>query len=203
MKQTLLLLCCFLLGAGGILGIRYQMTKPSRPLLDDPQYLIGPPKNASWGTISTDDGIIELRGPHDDAFHEVKNGTVVKQGDSVFVKKGMGIVAFYTNALSMEEGSEVFFENLFPDHLFMRQRSGTVLYETQETPISIRVQRSLVWLNEGSMKVTVTGDRGVIELTGGKARIGNIDVDNNTTTYLLEPGDQATVDRELQTVVVR
>lgn len=203
MKYSVVYLFCFFLGIGGYLGIRYHLTKTARPLLTDVQYTISPPTGAMVGKISKSDAsVVKLRGPHDDDFKEVPDGTSVKQEDSVFVEKGSGVVVLPKRTFGMDEGSELFFENLMPEHVFLRQRSGDVTYEAEE-PLSVRVQRSLVRLEKGSMDVTVDGNRGVIKLTSGTASLGNIDTDNNTTTYPIASGDRATVDKELQTVIIR
>lgn len=203
MKNIILYLCCFFLGVGGLLGIRYQLTKTSRPFFNDPQFVILPPTGALVGRLSKSNAaVVKLRGPHDDDFKEINDGEVIKQGDSLFVEKGTGVVVLPKRTMGMEEGSELFFENLIADHVFLRQRSGTVTYEAEE-PVSIRAQRSLVGLEKGSMDISMNGDKATADLTSGSARIGNIDQDNATTTYILTPGDRATLNRELQTVSIR
>jgi len=202
MKQIILYIICFFVGAGSVIGVRYYLTQSSRPFLTDAPFLINAPTTALLGTMTNVSGTIKLQGPHDAAFREITSETSIKQLDALFIEKGEGAVIVGETKLSMEEGSELFFEHLILPNMFVRQRSGVVTYETK-TPWSVRAQRSLVTLEKGTMEISIDGMTATINVKEGDVHIGNIDEDNNTTTYTLSKGDRAVVNGTLQTVVIR
>jgi len=201
MKQIILYIICFFVGAGSVIGVRYYLTQSSRPFLTDAPFFINAPSQALVGRVSGT-GTIKLQSPHDAAFREITSETSIKQLDALFIEKGEGTVTIGETMISMEEGSELFFEHLILPNMFVRQRSGVVTYETK-TPWSVRAQRSLVTLEKGTMEISIDGMTATINVKEGDVHIGNIDEDNNTTTYTLSKGDRAVVNGTLQTVVIR
>ena len=72
----------------------------------------------------------------------------------------------------------------------------------KDIPWSIRVLQTLVVLAEGEMEVKMDVEEGTIVQTSGRALLGNIDADNNTTTFDLLEGQTAQLDESTQTVLI-
>jgi hypothetical protein len=116
------------------------------------------------------------------------------------------MVIQFSNAITMQAGpwSELSFSELLPPNIAIRQKGGTVTYRliNKDMPWSILVLQTLVVLEEGEMEVSIEGSRATITMKSGRAFLGNIDADNNTTTYDLSEGQSAQLNESTQTVSI-
>lgn len=183
--------------------------KPAIPYtqIQPASYTLMPPTHALVGSIATMSGVVKKMGRQDEEYHVLETVGPIVQGESIAAEEDGNMVIQFSNAITMQIGpwSELVFSELLPPNIAIRQKGGTVTYRliSKDTPWSIRVLRTLVVLEEGEMEVSIEGTRATIFQKTGKSLLGNIDADNNTTTYDLSEGQTAQLDETTQTVSIR
>jgi len=167
---------------------------------------LSPPTHALVGSLATMSGEVKKFGRQDEEYQVLENVGPIIQGESVATGADGTMVIQFSNAITMEAGpwSELSFSELLPPNIAIRQKGGTVTYRliNKDIPWSIRVLQTLVVLEEGEMEVSIEGTRATIFQKVGKALLGNIDADNNTTTYDLLEGQSAQLNESTQTVSI-
>jgi len=168
---------------------------------------LSPPTHALVGSIATMSGEVKKFGRQDEEYHILETVGPIVQGESVATGADGNMVIQFSNAITMQVGpwSELSFSELLPPNIAIRQKGGTVTYLliNKDTPWSIRVLQTLVVLEEGEMEVSVEGTRATVLQKAGRTVLGNIDADNNTTTYDLLEGKTAQLNESTQTVSIK
>ncbi|MCJ7826248.1 glycosyl hydrolase family 18 protein [Patescibacteria group bacterium] len=168
---------------------------------------LSPPTHALVGSIATMSGEVKKMGRQDEEYHVLESVGPIVQGESVATEADGNMVIQFSNAITMEAGpwSELSFSELLPPNIAIRQKGGTVTYRliNKDTPWSIRVLQTLVVFEEGEMEVSIEGTRATVLQKAGRTVLGNIDADNNTTTYDLLEGQTAQLNESTQTVSIK
>ena len=187
-------------------------TKPEVPYtqIQPASLTLSPPTHALVGSIATMSGEIKKFGRQDEEYQVLESASwrtvPVVQGESFATGADGDMVIQFLGSITMQMGpmSELSFSELLPPNIAIRQKGGTVTYRliNKDIPWSIRVLQTLVVLAEGEMEVKMDVEEGTIVQTSGRALLGNIDADNNTTTFDLLEGQTAQLDESTQTVLI-
>lgn len=168
---------------------------------------LSPPTHALVGSLATMSGEVKKFGRQDEEYQILETIGPIVQGESVATGADGTMVIQFSNAITMEAGpwSELSFSELLPPNIAIRQKGGTVTYRliNKNMPWSMRVLQTLVVLEEGEMEVAMDGSEATIVQKSGRALLGNIDADNNTTTYELSEGQSADLNESTETVSVK
>lgn len=174
-------------------------------LLTDPQFTIEAPDEAMKGIITGVEGMVERWKRTDDGYKEMETTEPILQGEAVRVGEGGQLdISFGTVAsISAQAYAELEFPELVSPNMLLWQTSGTVRYRVLSTiPFSVRVLHSLVTLTKGRMEIAVDDPTAEVRVLEGNVLIGNIDVDNVTTTYPLEASQSAWIHDVRRTVQI-
>ena len=161
---------------------------------------LAPPTQSLQGKITDLQGIVEKKGRDDSEFKKVQDMTIV-QGDSLATQQGKAQI-FLGNqtAMTLFPNTEIGFVNLMPETLFFKQVSGITFYNLTAR-FSVRALHSLI---ETSNPLTVTVNKSQITIIPkiGPAKIGLVDLENNTHVYTVSPGETAQINDETRSVKI-
>jgi spore germination protein YaaH len=172
---------------------------------------LAPPTHALVGSIATMSGEVKKFGRQDEEYQVLESASwrmePIVQGESVATGADGTMVIQFSNAITMQAGpwSELSFSELLPPNIAIRQKGGKVTYRliNKDMPWSIRILQTLVVLEEGEMEVSIDGLEATIVQKTGKSLLGNIDADNNTTTFDLLEGQSADLNESTESVSVK
>lgn len=201
--HLILLLAAFGIGFCAILfSIQYKKELPPEETASisptpTPLQLV-PPKNAFIAEIQATTGTVD-RIPWDspDTFPASSGATLFQEDEIVTHENATSVIAIpNVLKLTLSQGSDVFFGSMLPEKITLKQKSGSISYQMDETtisPVSIRSLNALVELASGSATITIEDGFSTINLLSGSAKLSTVAGDNNTYVWQLKPKDFAVI----------
>lgn len=207
MKNTVIAILCFLVGAATVFGYRYMLAKRTAPLpaasklpspTPEPTFALVPPSQSVSGILTISKGKAQKWGRNDDGYKEASTGAQILTGESVVTEDLSAATATVSGIVTIIFGqdAELSFANLYPTNMTLQQKSGKITYEVIDTqyPVSVRALHTLVSMNTGKTTINVVDTDMSIIVTAGSAKFAFVDSDNITHVWELTAGQRANID---------
>jgi hypothetical protein len=202
-RYALLAIGLFFLGFISIIGIDSFVSHPNEiPIFQPPTPTPTPvtlllPTNALQGKLLQAVGTVK-RMPWDKMkFEPATAGALLYQGDELATIAKSSAVFSITASVSgtLDENTDIILGSLLPNKIAFIQKTGTGKYQTtdSEKPLSIKSLGALIYLEQGTLTVTIDNNIISITLLSARAKLAYINNDNITQVWELTERDTATI----------
>lgn len=199
---------CFILLSGIACLIFFRIwqvskIKPAAFIPSATQPTLLPPTEALNGKIVKITGTVQKISRDHSDFERVSLGNLVLSGEVVATNAQASAAILIENVVLINLGgqSEAEFNDLLPTKFLVRQKRGTIHYQTlgSTQPISIRSLHILLTLENGSATVITTNK--MIKVNAfGSVKLATVDANNNTHVWQLTNGNTATINDDTRSV---
>ncbi len=163
----------------------------------------GVPTNSIEVKVATYSGELKILRRADSEFTPYIPDTTIVEGETIAIttNSNSSFLLGDTITIRLIDQAEVDLSSLQPSHILLRQKEGSISYETTAPQeISIRSLHILITLSDGMITITTQSPKIGI-LSAGTARLAMVDSRNDTHVWQLTDGDTATTDDTNATIV--
>lgn len=163
----------------------------------------GVPTNSIEVKVATYSGELKILRRADSEFTPYIPDTTIVEGETIAITTNSNSSFLLGDTLTIRliDQAEVDLSSLQPSHILLRQKEGSISYETTAPQeISIRSLHILITLSDGMITITTQSPKIGI-LSAGTARLAMVDSRNDTHVWQLTDGDTATTDDTNATIV--
>ncbi len=171
----------------------YQRSNNDKPLTPfKTGFELKPPSRALAGNLSLREGDVSLITREGKEITDVKINTEIVDGDQVKTGDGAKAILIFPDVeLQLDEKTHIECTNLISEHLIIKHLSGSAVYELKKSnALSIRFEKSLFLLEEGTAEVSLRDARPDIIVTEGRGKYAEVDENNNTQVTTIAPSEK-------------
>ncbi len=212
MKNILLFLTFFILGAGSFLAYHLWQTNSKQEQIvsqvtkQEANFNIAnPPQESKIGTIVSMSGDIKWESRVATAPATIITPVPIKQGERLVTGDQGNLVVNFEGigSISVSPKSDVSFIQTLPADFVVNQTLGNVTYtQTGQTPISVRSYHLLIRLTSGSIEMSVDDKKSEVNLTSikGETMVAFNNINNVSTVVALNAGKTYSFSDEQRTL---